>query len=78
MRESQILIELMDKYGNVVKSVKTPLTMRSNSTTNLRKRLVINNPLLWSCDTPDLYSCHVQIIEDNTVIDETESAFGIR
>ncbi|MDD3504076.1 MAG: glycoside hydrolase family 2 TIM barrel-domain containing protein, partial [Eubacteriales bacterium] len=78
MRESLILIELMDKYDNVVKSVKTPLTMRSHSTTNLRKRLVINNPLLWSCDTPDLYSCYVQIIEGNTVIDETESAFGIR
>jgi hypothetical protein len=78
VRESLILIELMDKYGNVVKSVKTPLTMRSHSTTNLRKRLVINNPLLWSCDTPDLYSCHVQVIENNTAIDETESAFGIR
>lgn len=38
----------------------------------------IPNAKLWSEDTPELYTCHVQLVENGTVLDEAEENFGIR
>lgn len=40
--------------------------------------LFVKNPLLWSDETPDLYSCKVTLESDGVVVDETEEKFGIR
>ncbi len=40
--------------------------------------LAISNAKLWSEDTPNLYTCHVTLKNGGTVVDEAESAFGIR
>lgn len=78
VRESVVIAEIIDKNGDAVSKSMSPMTVRSKSKTNLRQRLVIENPNLWSCDTPDLYTCKIQIIENEAVIDETETVFGIR
>lgn len=38
----------------------------------------IPNAALWSADTPDLYSCKVELLCDGRVVDEDTVLFGIR
>lgn len=42
------------------------------------QQLILSNPKLWSCDTPDLYEAKVEIIENGKVIDEKTETFGVR
>ena len=45
---------------------------------NSKIDLSINNPLLWSPDTPILYQVTTQILDDKKVIDEVNTTFGFR
>lgn len=38
----------------------------------------IENPQLWSCETPNLYAAEVELILDGKVIDKITEKFGIR
>ncbi len=78
MRNAAVTVELLDRSGKTVNREESPLTMHSRSTTGLRQRLPVENPALWSCDTPSLYTCVVRISENGNVIDENTSTFGIR
>ena len=40
--------------------------------------IVVENPALWSCDAPTLYTLKAKVIADGQVTDETEVRFGIR
>ena len=40
--------------------------------------IVVENPALWSCDEPHLYTLKAKCIAQNTVTDETTIRFGIR
>lgn len=40
--------------------------------------MAIEDAKLWSEDTPELYTCQVQLLENETVLDEVEETFGIR
>lgn len=71
-------IELKDACGNVLNSEKLRFTAYSHETVNLTARLGMDNPKLWSCETPSLYFCEVRITSDDTEIDRAEARFGIR
>jgi len=45
---------------------------------NSKIDLSINNPLLWSPDTPILYQVTTQILDDKKIIDEVNTTFGFR
>lgn len=40
--------------------------------------LTLPDPILWSPDTPFLYDLKVQLLEDDVILDEVESYFGMR
>lgn len=42
------------------------------------KDVAIAEPQLWSCESPRLYKAVVKIVNDNKVVDEVSSDFGIR
>jgi beta-galactosidase len=50
----------------------------ANSEKEITQIIKVSNPLLWSLETPDLYQARIQILKDNQVIDDTQTAFGIR
>lgn len=45
---------------------------------NYAGSMVIKNPQLWSVESPYLYRLVTQAMDGNTIIDETETTFGIR
>lgn len=78
VREASVTGEIANRLGEIKNKVESPLTIRSNSSTKLRFRLTVDNPDLWSCETPDLYKLYMKIVESGETVDETETTFGIR
>lgn len=69
-----------DKNGTEAACDKTEVTVYGNSEITIRQRMHIEAPFLWSCDTPDLYTCLVRV-EDAAAGQETDTEavdFGIR
>ncbi len=46
--------------------------------TELGQTFNVTNPLLWYVDSPHLYTIRTRILENNQIIDEYETPFGIR
>ena len=40
--------------------------------------LAVQDPLLWTPETPQLYAARIQVLKNKSVIDETSTGFGIR
>ena len=78
VRGAFVETRLYSPDGGLANVEKTPLTARAGCISNLRLRLPVENPALWSCDEPNLYTCAVEISEDGNVTDETKITFGIR
>lgn len=77
-RSVRIVTEILDEKGQLVAKNEAPLTAFSSTTSQTRMRLTVENPNLWSCETPYLYTCKVTLWEDEKVIDTTIETFGIR
>ncbi len=70
--------QLLDASGKeVAKSSKTiSLPAKSNGKTSVD--LIVNNPLLWSIKTPNLYKLKTTVVQNGQTIDETVTTAGIR
>ncbi|MDO4648495.1 MAG: glycoside hydrolase family 2 TIM barrel-domain containing protein [Eubacteriales bacterium] len=68
--------ERADEKNDTVISGK--IWLRGGETKTLVLRTTIENPKLWSDETPDLYCCKTKISEENVLLDSTEEMFGIR
>ncbi|RDY31654.1 glycoside hydrolase family 2 TIM barrel-domain containing protein [Lachnotalea glycerini] len=76
----ELLLEttIKDLYGNVIAVDTIPIVLFEQEEIKMSQRIAIENPLLWSEHTPDLYICSSKLMKDGNVIDESESKFGIR
>ena len=63
--------DVVDAAGNVVASGKAEGPCGECD-------IVVENPALWSCDEPNLYTLQAKCCSDGVVTDETEVRFGIR
>jgi beta-galactosidase len=61
----------------VVSSSKNAFTIENNNIVSVVSEAVIKNPELWSPDTPNLYVCKTEIYQDDVLIDENDTEFGI-
>ena len=68
---------IKNEYG-IVGMEKTKVTMFANAEETLYQQFCIEHPLLWNCDSPNLYTCEVGIEDNKKKIDFTEENFGIR
>ena len=54
------------------------ITLEANQQQIVTQQLTVQNPKLWSPETPHLYQAQISIKKGNAIIDETTEAFGIR
>ncbi|WP_010180530.1 glycoside hydrolase family 2 TIM barrel-domain containing protein [Aquimarina agarilytica] len=64
--------------GELIKTLKTTEKIDRKSTKDIYQNLSINNPQLWSIESPELYIAKSKIIINTNVVDEYETTFGIR
>jgi beta-galactosidase len=71
-----------DEEGKCVSETYTPMTLFAGEERKISERLIIENPKLWSDESPSMYSCTSKLIEkkllDEKVMDESRTSFGIR
>jgi len=64
-REFQMVTEIYDSTGVCVASSSVPLTVLSNTEEIIPQTVLVDEPRLWSAETPELYRCVVRLVCEN-------------
>ncbi len=77
---SNIIIgyEIQDFKGRTVTICYKRLKKILDEGEIVQEQFTIRNPKLWSTETPYLYKCKVILKQDESILDETTTNFGIR
>ena len=67
-----------DGSGKEVANAETPVLLTSSGKTDAEQLVEVTSPLLWSVDTPSLYTLQSSILEGTKTIDTYTTTFGIR
>jgi len=59
-------------------SIQTNVQIAPQSEQTVEQNIIVDNPSLWSPNSPSLYNALVQVQQNSSVIDESEHTFGIR
>ncbi len=69
---------LKDKSGNIVKKISSKISLNPNETKTVNQKVTIQNPQLWSPETPDLYHVSLLVKEGKKALDGGMVRIGIR
>jgi beta-galactosidase len=69
---------IIDAKGHEVEKTESTLSVASKNNSEAEQKIVVTNPVLWSVETPNVYSLHSVILYKGKVVDEIISSFGIR
>ena len=72
----RIVTEIKDANGKMVSREEEPLSKFDNKV--FSQDFVVENPVLWTPETPYLYMAESKIYEGNELKDEYKTSFGIR
>ncbi len=81
---SNVLLEttILDRENNIVAMEKTNTTLFTNDERTVKQRIYVENPKLWSENSPYLYTCVSKLfkVENGEIdlIDQSVENFGIR
>jgi len=74
----QVTVNIKDKNGHLSATGKDIIVISGNSEIVTQKQFNLENPLLWSIETPNLYNAEIIIETEKKVVDEYNQIFGIR
>ena len=75
---ADIATEVRDADGNVVAADTARVSVLPGEPATARQRLYVRSPLLWSPDSPALYTASVTLTGDDGAADAGTATFGIR
>lgn len=73
-----LVTKIISRDGKEQRNVETEQTINPGETKEIVQEMKLNNPTLWSPETPVLYKAVSEIHESGSIIDQTETDFGIR
>ena len=73
-----LVTKIISSDGKEQRNVETEQTINPDETKEIVQEMKLNNPTLWSPETPVLYKALSEIHESGSIIDQTETDFGIR
>ncbi len=78
-RRGTLRSAVVDASGREVARAEASFTLVAGAGTDLAQRLPVNAPVLWSPDTPVLYTLRTTVLDPaGRTVDETDTPFGIR
>ena len=77
-KKGKLLSVLVDNKGNEVAKNEISFSIEPGKPIELNQRLKVDNPSLWSVDSPSLYKLHQTIIEGSISVDNLTTTVGIR
>ncbi|MBA0882959.1 sugar-binding domain-containing protein [Flavobacterium undicola] len=69
---------ITNKKGSAVANADIKIELQANEEKEVTQNLAVENPALWSPETPNLYTANVKIKQGNTDLDVITKDFGIR
>ena len=75
---AQVTINIKDRNGELAATVTENINLAGNADNITKKQIAVENPALWSMDSPNLYSAEIILETDNEVSDIYNQTFGIR
>ncbi len=69
---------LLNDQGVQVGSAESPLSINANGKTKISQQIMVQNPSLWSVESPNLYALKTYIIAGKKEIDNVTTTIGIR
>lgn len=71
---------IKDPKQTVIKTLEQKISLSANETKEFKQTAILDNPLLWSPETPHLYTVETVIKEDKTnkILDKINSPLGVR
>jgi beta-galactosidase len=73
-----LVSKITDKNGIVLDTKSTNKTVEPFDESEIIQTGTIQNPLLWSPETPNLYKVLTEVSENGKIIDTYETTFGVR
>lgn len=70
--------QIFDDQDKVIASGKETFTVETQDVAQVKQRIVVEDPKLWSDVSPVLYNAVTKLYTDGKIIDKYETAFGIR
>jgi len=64
--------------GKILKSAETSLSVAAGQKAECKQEILVQKPLIWDIETPNLYQAVTTIRSGKTVLDEQTNTFGIR
>lgn len=78
LQEITLSTQLTDKAQNSAGGSDIKVELLPNSEQEVMQNIVVENPALWTPQTPNLYNAQISIKKGNQTIDKTDNTFGIR
>ncbi|MCI3923943.1 DUF4982 domain-containing protein [Paenibacillus sp. TRM 82003] len=78
METMKLRSEIITPGGEIAAVHESLLNIHAGKAGEITQSLQVAKPELWSVETPMLYILRTSLLQDGAVIDETETAFGIR
>ncbi len=72
------LVTLRDSKGDSVCTRNLPITLFPGENPSLTWNLYLRNGTLWSPDSPYLYTCTVELWQEEILLDSIQETFGLR
>ncbi|HEY3441565.1 MAG TPA: glycoside hydrolase family 2 TIM barrel-domain containing protein [Paludibaculum sp.] len=69
---------VLDKAGKTVGRASSTVAVGPGSGTPAIQEIAVSRPALWTMDSPALYRAVTRVLKDGKLVDEVETAFGIR
>lgn len=76
--ELRLETTLMDLASNKLLTESVPVSLFEQDKRIMSQRMILPNPKPWSAESPTLYGCRSRLLENDKVIDESYTTFGIR
>jgi beta-galactosidase len=78
--ETEVLVRarLQSATGEVINTAEGKLHLPSNETRSIEQSIEVRSPMLWSPDSPNLYSAEVEVVVAGKTVDVVSTPFGIR
>lgn len=73
-----LVSKIIDTKGAVLDTKSTTQKIEPYSTIEIAQAGSIQNPLLWSPETPNLYKVLTEVSDNGNVVDTYETTFGVR
>lgn len=70
--------ELLNAHSKKAESNPLKVTLLAHSEKEITQIITVSKPLLWTPEKPHLYQAQVKVLKDNNLIDNIQTAMGIR